>query len=130
MESARGPRCSDSCRMSSISSFSNNNTFDLKTSFLAAFAQHPQFINNSEINFKELGLENSLIHQEYNYLLSLPGCSINDMSILYLDHAYPSTIADALKEDSLFTIETNASIPALPLSQPDITSHAHINCPC
>ncbi len=65
---------------------------------MAFFAQHPQFTNGAEINWKGLGLENSELKKEYDYLLTLPGFSRENMSIFHINHMYASTIADVLKE--------------------------------
>lgn len=97
---------------------------DPESAILAFFAQHPQFTNNTEINFNDPNLFNSELHQEYNYLKSLPGFSENDMSYLYLDHCYPSTIKDFLEKDSL---SITTFVDQL---KPNTVSHQHLGCPC
>lgn len=65
---------------------------------MAFFAQHPQFTNGAEINWQGLGLENSDLKKEYDYLRTLPGFSRENMSVFHINHMYASTIADVLKE--------------------------------
>lgn len=97
---------------------------ELKKVCLAAFAQHPQFTNGKQIDFEKLNMKNSSLYQEFTHLLSIPGCSINEMAQLHLDHCYPSTIKDALEEDIAFstTVEQTATFYTM--------SHEHVNCPC
>lgn len=97
---------------------------DAEAAILAFFAQHPQFTNNAEIQFDNQDLLNSDLHQEYNYFKSLPGFCERDMSFLYLDHIYPSTIKNAFDQDQDFIANLIAQ-PSL-----NIISHQHINCPC
>lgn len=76
---------------------------DLNSNFLkdginAVFAQHSQFINDIEIDWLHLGLENSELKKEYEYLKTLPGYSINDMSNFLIVHIYASTVEQELEE--------------------------------
>ncbi len=81
-----------------ITSPDKPSNINLETVLLAGFVQHPQFITNSEIDWKGLDLENSKLKKEFDYLKTIPGCSIDDMSQFCIRHVYPSTIADVLKE--------------------------------
>lgn len=74
------------------------NIDSIDESIMAFFAQHPQFTNGAEIDWQGLGLENSELKKEYDYLKTLKGFSREDMSKFQIIHMYPSTIADVLKE--------------------------------
>ncbi len=76
----------------------NSSIIDFEKIMLGYFAQHPQFITESEINWKDLGLEDSDLKKEFDYLKTIPGCSNNDMSIFTIKHVYTSTIEAVLKE--------------------------------
>lgn len=97
---------------------------NLEETIVAGLAQHPQFINDADINFENLGLINSNIHQEYKYLKSLPGVSRNDMSKFFAYHCYPSTIKDALEQESLSITSFTGQL------NPDTISHQYLDCPC
>ena len=58
----------------------------------ASFVQHAQFTTDAEIPWTELGLENSDLKKEYDRLMNLPGCSLDDMSIFRINHIYVSTV--------------------------------------
>jgi len=94
---------------------------------MAFFAQHPQFTNDAEIKFDSLEPMVLNLYQEYEYFKSLPGFSEKDMSYLYLDHIYPSTINDVLEQDDI-----SSSNIAMPIIQPQayVTDHAHAHCSC
>lgn len=78
-------------------SFSNTKKIPLHLSLLAFFAQHPQFTNGAAIDFEGLGLMNSDLKKEYDYLLTLPGFSREDMSVFHINHMYASTIQEVLQ---------------------------------
>lgn len=69
----------------------------IEETILSNFAYHPQFTNDCDIDFKNLALLGSDLHQEYIYFKSLPGYSMNDMSKFFAHHVYPSTIKEALQ---------------------------------
>ncbi|MBP9764781.1 hypothetical protein KBD08_00410 [Candidatus Babeliales bacterium] len=63
---------------------------------LANGAHHPQFANGAEIDWA--GLEHSDLKKEYDYLKTLPGYGIDDMSKFCIRHIYASTMAQVLQE--------------------------------
>jgi hypothetical protein len=65
---------------------------------LANFAQHPQFTNGAEIDWKGLGLEDSDLKKEYDYLNTLSGYGINDMSKFCIRHIYAATLEQVVEE--------------------------------
>ena len=65
---------------------------------LASFVQHDQFTNKTEIDWQELGLENSELKKEYDRLNKIPGCSLDDMSIFRIIHIYASTVGQELDD--------------------------------
>lgn len=76
----------------------NQEKFDsIEEAIMAFFAQHPQFTNNAQIDFEGLGLSNSNLKKEYDYLLTLKGFSRKDMSKFHINHMYPSTITELLE---------------------------------
>lgn len=90
---------------------------DIDLAIMAFFAQHPQFTNLKPIDFEGLGLANSQIKKEYDYLLTLPGFSRLDMTIFHINHMYPSTIAAVLQESEEMVQAMIARQPAAPLMQ-------------
>ena len=97
---------------------------NIEESITAFFAQHPQFTNHAQIDWQGLGLVDSDLHKEYEYLNTLPGYSVNDMSKFCIDHIYPATIKEALESDS-------PSIVANKYDQPDPATHCiAAPCPC
>jgi|GEM_PF-935001 len=70
----------------------------LETEIMAFFAQHSQFTNGAPIDFEGLGLMNSDLKREYDYLLTLPGFSIHDMSHLWIRHMYAATVQELVQE--------------------------------
>lgn len=73
------------------------NIESLDQALLAFFAQHPQFTNGADINWQGLGLADSNLKKEYEYLLTVPGFSSQNMSKILFHHMYPSTVEQALK---------------------------------
>ncbi|MFA5998764.1 MAG: hypothetical protein WC747_01965 [Candidatus Babeliales bacterium] len=69
-----------------------------KEALMAFFAQHPQFTNGAPIDFEGLGLMDSDLKREYDYLLTLPGFSIHDMSHLCIRHMYAATLQEVVQE--------------------------------
>ena len=72
----------------------------IEESLLAIFAQHPQFTQDVDINFKDFGLDGSLLQKEYEFFKTLKGFSMDDMSNFFLTHVYASTIDENLKESN------------------------------
>lgn len=95
----------------------NPKIFNIEEAILANFAQHPQFTNDSQIDFEGLKLLNSELHKEYEWLKTLSGFSMSDMSKFCIDHIYPSTIQDALNNDSPSI--TTSKTTHIPISQPE-----------
>ena len=50
---------------------------------------------------KDLVLTNSDLKKEFDYLNTLPGYNINDMSKFFINHIYASTIEQALEDQSI-----------------------------
>lgn len=71
---------------------------NIEEAVLANFAQHAQFTNGAEIPWAELGLENSDLKKEYDYLRTLPGYGIHDMSKFCIVHIYASTVEQELED--------------------------------
>ncbi|HSX13839.1 MAG TPA: hypothetical protein VLE96_05410 [Chlamydiales bacterium] len=61
---------------------------------LANCAQHAQFTNDVEIHWEELGLKNSELKREYDFLLTIAGCSNPDMSRFCIRHIYVATLQE------------------------------------
>lgn len=74
---------------------------NIEQAVLANFAQHRQFITDAPIDFEGLELADSDLKKEYDYLQTLDGFSINDMSKFCIRHIYASTIEQALQADSI-----------------------------
>ena len=70
----------------------------IETEIMAFFAQHSQFTNGAPIDFEGLGLMDSDLKKEYDYLLTLPGFSIHDMSHLWIRHMYAATLKEVVQE--------------------------------
>lgn len=73
--------------------------FTIENAILTFFAQHPQFLNDAPMAFEKLGLKDSDVHKEYNYLQRAKGFNRNDMSSFHIDHIYVSTIAEMLEQN-------------------------------
>lgn len=84
-----------SCTCANPTLTKNLESFDLAA--FANFAQHPQFTSGASIDWQGLGLADSDLKKEYDYLLTLNGFSIQDMSNFFINHLYPSTVEQALK---------------------------------
>jgi hypothetical protein len=84
------------CSCSKFLIISDIENFD--EAVLANFAQDRQFTNDAEIPWAELGLENSGLKKEYDYLKTLPGYSLNDMSKFLITHIYASTLEQELED--------------------------------
>jgi len=93
---------------------------------MAFFAQHPQFTNHNPIDFEGLGLLNSDLKQEYDYLLTLPGFSRQNMSIFHINHMYPSTIADVIRETTQLNNAMNQHVNKR-IMQPSCTISTQLN---
>lgn len=79
----------------------------IEEAIMAFFAQHPQFTNGSQINWDGFGLADSELKKEYDYLLTLPGFSRNDMSKFQIIHMYPDTIKNVLHEQKELQTKLN-----------------------
>lgn len=90
---------------------------DIDLAMMAFFAQHPQFTNLKPIDFEGLGLANSKIKKEYDFLLTLPGFSRLNMTIFHINHMYPSTIAAVLQESEEIAHAMATRQPTIPLMQ-------------
>ncbi len=72
--------------------------YSLETKIMGFFAQHPQFTNHAEINWKGLELENSDLKKEYEQFLTVKGVSQKDMSVFQINHMYASTVQEELED--------------------------------
>lgn len=70
----------------------------LETEIMAFFAQHSQFTNGAPIDFQGLGLMDSDLKREYDYLLTLDGFSIHDMSRFWIRHMYAATVQEVMQD--------------------------------
>jgi hypothetical protein len=72
--------------------------YSLETKIMGFFAQHPQFTNHAEINWKGLELEDSDLKKEYEQFLKVKGVSQKDMSVFQINHMYASTVGQELED--------------------------------
>ncbi len=77
---------------------------NIEEAIFANFAQHPQFTNDVKIDWDGLGLVDSDLKKEFDYLNTLPGYSINDMSKFCISHIYASTVEQVLQEQKEFEV--------------------------
>ncbi len=71
---------------------------NIEEAILSNAAHHKQFTNGAEIPWADLGLENSELKKEYDYLRTLSGYGINDMSKFCIVHIYASTVGQELED--------------------------------
>ncbi|MBI2344859.1 hypothetical protein HYV10_02175 [Candidatus Dependentiae bacterium] len=78
---------------------------DIETIILSNAAHHKQFTNGAEIPWVELGLEDSELKKEYDYLRTLSGYSVDDMSKFCIRHIYVSTVGQELEDQRQFLLK-------------------------
>lgn len=105
---------------------------NIESTIITTLAQHPQFTNDTTINFESLDLLGSGFQQEYEHLKSQPGFSREDMSIFFVYHIYPSMTQDALECDESSILakitEQRKSLSSTRLE--NFVSHQDTHCPC
>jgi len=88
------------------------NDQNIEEAVLANAAQHPQFTNDAQIDWAGLGLLDSDLKKEFDYLNTLSGYSIHDMSKFCINHIYASTAAQVLEEQKAVqaTLKTQSKV--------------------
>jgi len=76
----------------------NDYDYSLETKIMGFFAQHPQFTNHAEINWKGLELENSELKKQYEHWLTIKGVSQKDMSVFQINHMYASRVGQEIED--------------------------------
>ncbi|MBI2352820.1 hypothetical protein HYV11_01080 [Candidatus Dependentiae bacterium] len=97
----------------------------IEEAILSNFAHHSQFTTDAEIHWQALGLQDSNLKKEYEYLKTLSGYSADDMSKFCINHIYAATVQDALEQDSPSIINNVSEHRKQIIVH---TDHAH--CPC
>lgn len=95
---------------------------DFEHAIIACLTQHPQYTTNSEIDFEGLGLLDSDVKKEYDYLKSLKGYSREDMSKFFAYHIYPSTVKEVLESNPDFEVCEPEEQVNLAMQQPTAQS--------
>ena len=73
---------------------------NIEQAILSCFASHPQFTTDAQIDWKGLGIEDSDLHREYEFLKTLNCLNTTDMGKFCINHIYAATIKEAIECDS------------------------------